>query len=147
MVVKTAESGFGIIKAISETISFANEKLGRDNERRALSIASELSQKGLIPHVKGRLPYLTVPKSPEDYAGYDLMIPTDLGEIGLQVKSSEYGKKLFVERFLARDDFPFIACIVVNRHRSNTKITKQISRTCWREYYILQEKAGIKVTI
>lgn len=144
---KTAERGFGIMQAISEIISSANELRGRENEQYAHEIASELSQKGLIPHIRGALPYLTTPKSDEDYAGYDLMIPTDLGEIGLQIKSSEYGKKVFIEKFLTRDYLPYIACIVVNRHRSRAKITEQIRRTCWREYYVLQKNKGIKTTL
>ncbi len=144
---KTAERGFGIMKAISEIFSSANELIGRENELYAEEIASELSKKGLIPHIKGQLPYLTIPRSEEDYAGYDLMVPTDLGEIGLQIKSSEYGKKLFIERFLTRDYLPYIACVVVNRHRSRAKVTEAIRRTCWREYYSLQKKLGIKTTL
>jgi hypothetical protein len=137
---KTTEPGFGIKQAISDLLETAARKIGRKNEQYALAIATELSQKGLIPHVRNQLPWLTKPFSDADRDGYDLIIPTDLGAIGLQIKSSSYGKKVFTDRFLARDDLPYIACIVVNRQLSSAKVAERIRRVCWSEYYVLQKK-------
>lgn len=147
MIAKTAERGFGIKDTISEIIASAAYRIGRSNELYALEIATELSKKGLIPHQRDREPYLTEPYSEADRAGYDLFFPTDLGEIGFQIKSSEYGKKVFIDRFLLRDDLPFIPCLVVNRRKSRAKVTETIRKTCWREYYILQEKHGIPTSL
>jgi len=145
---KTAERGFGFIKAISEIIFSATQSVGRENEQYALEIALDLSQKGLIPHKKEKLPYLTEPWSDKDREGYDLMIPTDLEEeIGLQIKSSWVGKKLFIKHFLNSRDFPYIPCVVVRKDRSREEIIEEIRRICWREYYILQKNKGIKTTL
>lgn len=76
-------------------------------------------------------------------AGYDLIIPTDLGNIGLQIKSSAYGKKKFEERQWKYGAVR-IRCIVVNDKLTDAEIAEKIRRNCWRQYYWMEEKMGRK---
>lgn len=116
---------------------------GDKNEQRAQRIATRLYRKGLIPHDVSKKVYVTKKWSDLDMAGYDLIIPTDLGNIGLQIKSSAYGKKKFEERQWKYGAVR-IRCIVVNDKLTDAEIAEKIRRNCWRQYYWMEEKMGRK---
>lgn len=127
--------------AINDNRSFNQ---GRRNEQRALLIATEMHIAGLIPHTAygdPRRPYLTEPYSPLDRRGIDLVVPTNFGDIGLQIKSSKYGKRKFVQHYLDnKERIEWIPCIVVNPRITDDKVREKIRRQTWRKYYELQER-------
>ena len=142
----TIRSGIGfsvtrILQAIVDKRYVAALQKGVKNEQRARRLASHLHTKGLIPHDTSKEVYVTRKWSEMDMSGYDLIIPTDLGDIGLQIKSSFYGKKKFEER-QRKKSYVRIRCIVVNDKLTDAEIVEKIRRNCWREYNIMKEKMG-----
>lgn len=132
------------------TISRISKKIkgylkGERNERRALKLTRRLYQKGLIPHATEIMPRLTAKWSEQDMRGIDLIVPTDYGDIYLQVKSSRFGMKSseerFYKKFLSDQDRlkNWIPHIVVNNKLTDAQITERIRRACWSRFYDLED--------
>jgi hypothetical protein len=133
---------------LSRILILLNLSKGRKNELRALKITTALYHAGLIPHIGGLSPYLTKPYSELDRVGIDVLVPIPTSSedglypvsfIGFQVKSSKEGVRKFVQRG-RRFSRPEIPCIVVNDEINDATVREDIRRTCWREYYRLQER-------
>jgi len=115
-------------------------KKGRENEKLALMHAKILYKTGRIPHLQWQQPYLTRPYSKLDRRGIDLVVPTDYGDIGIQIKSSWRGKQAFIEYGVKYPNLPTIPCVVVNDGMREVDIREDLRRACWSEYYALQER-------
>lgn len=93
----------------------AGQKVGARNEERVLA----LLQDGTLPDwVKGARPAT----SEEDANGMDLVILTDKGEIGLQVKSGITG----YTEFRRREDRTHIAVVMVKPSFPDAQVRKEI---------------------
>lgn len=80
-------------------------KRGDENEKFALKLVRRLAERCEIPATAE--PYLTGHNSERDRRGEDIVIPTALGDVGIQIKSSQKKADEF------RRVHPHIPCIVI----------------------------------
>ncbi len=125
---------------ITDSGTIANQR-GQAHEERAWHFTFQLSCCGLIPHLESEAPYITRNYGALDRAGVDLVVPTDVGDLYIQVKSSFGGKEDFYSKERSVGDI-LIPCIVVNEKTSDRRVLRQIARACWRQYYRLGEMKG-----
>ncbi len=106
-------------------------KLGESNERYALNIVKQLITLGEIPAEKDA--YLTEHNSDLDQHGFDIMIPTKYGDVGIQIKSSERKAADFRRRH------PQIPCIVVPRSPIKAIISDKLKSAILQKYEWLKQ--------
>lgn len=106
----------------------AGEK-GIKNEERALMLINTLLDTELSG-IKHRCweTHLANPFSIQDNKGYDVIIPTNKGEIGIQIKSSLKSLENFYRKH------PSIPCIVVNEYRSDERILIELRAAILHKY-------------
>lgn len=105
---------------------------GDGNEDRALHITKSFLEKDEIPLNPKREVQITTPFSLSDKRGYDLIVPTDRGDVGIQIKSS---RKYQDEFFKKHPDIP---CVVVNEYVSDERIYIEIGAAIHYLYSKLQ---------
>lgn len=108
------------------------EVRGDTNEFRALEITKKFLVVGEIPLHPIREAHITRHFSFKDTTGQDIVVPTDRGDVGFQVKSS----RKFQEKFSVK--YPSIPCIVVNEYISDERIYIEISSAIRHLYNQLQ---------
>lgn len=104
---------------------------GRAHERLVESVVLELAYKGKIPTTTAGI-RLTRPFSSEDKDGNDLLIETDQGRIGIQVKSSW---KAYLDFRKIR---PNLICVRVNKDTKRKTLAWLLQRLIWGKYKQMQ---------
>jgi hypothetical protein len=89
------------------TDGWAAQRRGESSERRALALAQTITE----PWFLGARPCTAA----EDHQGVDLVITTDLGDIHIQVKSSEGGAQKFRKHATPRQNRQTLILIVGDR--------------------------------
>jgi hypothetical protein len=102
---------------VPDETHFSRLTKGRKKELQALEITTELFQEGAFPAPPDphSHPYLTIPWSRADLAGYDLFVPTDIGIVGIQIKSSYEHMEKFIKEHRNGKTIPVVA---MNRHKT-----------------------------
>lgn len=108
-----------IIRLINNAIRTDAKKKGRGAEQRVYALATKLACTKQLP-VRPEDIHLTEPRSKEDLQGWDLIINTDKGDIPIQIKSSYYGRRRFLEKY------PNIPCIVAQRRTEDADLQARI---------------------
>lgn len=104
--------------------------VGEENEERALLIIKELAHDGLLPESAQRAricPHYSL----ADVRGVDILIPTDKGDVGIQIKSSY----AYLEKFLQKH--PDIPSVVVNPHKTTERLKIELNSAFWHGYHKL----------
>lgn len=98
---------------------------GDINEKRALSTLKKIID-DLSPEARRAIiDFWQVAKnSPHDHFGWDIIIETDFGLVGFQVKSSASSRR----RFLKTARYQGIPCVVINDKTSCAEWHKQVSQ-------------------
>jgi hypothetical protein len=84
------------MRRLFELMATTERWLGQNNERRVVEAFTTA-----YPWPEQRIPWIyevRLGTDDEDHRGIDVVFRTDVGDIGLQVKSSEDGRKHFIER-------------------------------------------------
>jgi hypothetical protein len=112
---------------------------GEKNEERALRLTEELFLENILPPPKkrSRKPYRTEQLSVLDREGYDIMVPTDIGEVGIQIKSSYNDLMEFHRRGKGR-----IPAVVVNNHKKDEGLKIELASALHFAYQQLKERAS-----
>lgn len=96
----------------------AGRRLGDKNEQRVLEILTAAHAAGELP---GWITAVRVATEEEDAQGKDLIVTTDKGEVGLQVKSGRSG---YVE-FRRRAEHAMIALVMVKKRFTDQGVLKK----------------------
>jgi hypothetical protein len=104
----------------SKKPEFTREELkGAQNETRAFKLIDDiLKETGLFALVSR--PYISAAYSTEDLDGYDIVIPTERGKIGIQIKSSPKAARAF------KTTKPHIPVVVVNWYKSDFQLKTEL---------------------
>jgi|GEM_PF-2644356 len=108
-----------LLKAINRARHSDSRNKGFGNEDFILQLTKEIAAANQIP-VKPCAIYRTSTFSKLDIDGVDIVIPTDKGEIPLQVKSSITGARIFQKQR------PDILCIAATRTKSRTNLKEEL---------------------
>ncbi len=96
------------------------EHKGKMNEARAFSLINTIIKEENLFYLASR-PYIATKYSVEDIDGFDIIIPTEDGKLGIQIKSSyEY----LMEFQKKRHNIP---AVVVNDHKSDVRLKIELS--------------------
>jgi hypothetical protein len=96
------------------------ERKGIDNEKRAFCLIDAILGEQELFALSSR-PYISSTYSTEDLDGFDIVIPTDKGKTGIQIKSSGEEAGLFT---VAK---PHIPVVVVNCYKSDTRLKIELA--------------------
>ena len=108
-------------KQISGKIAISQrERKGAENEVRAFRLIDEVLREEAVFALASR-PYISPTYSTEDLDGYDIVIPTDRGITGIQIKSSEG----FAIPFQASR--PHIPVVVVNDSKPDARLKIELA--------------------
>lgn len=109
-------------------------RIGDESEVRVLKLCLEMARwNELPPRPCKELPWRTETYSTLDLDGVDIVVPTDLGEIYIQVKSS---RKRFLE-FVSKPGREKIICI--NGQWPEAVIHKRLLSNIWGRYRVLKK--------
>jgi hypothetical protein len=111
---------FGGQQTFKKTNFTPEELKGARNEARAFKLIDEiLKETGLFALVSR--PYISSTYSTEDLDGYDIVIPTERGKIGIQIKSSPKAARVFQRAK------PHIPVVVVNWYKSDFQLKTELT--------------------
>lgn len=96
------------------------ERKGAQNEGRAFRLIDEVLREKEMFALISR-PYISSTYSTKDLDGYDIVIPTEKGETGIQIKSHEYHAALF------RAAKPHIPVVVVNNDKPDARLKIELA--------------------
>jgi len=112
------------------------EERGHKNETRALELTTELFQDGQIDIKITDMPYRTESFSEADSKGYDIIVPTVHGNIGIQIKSSYDDLLQFTEHGLALKNKREIPAVVVNDYKPDSRLRIELAAAIVRAYKV-----------
>lgn len=108
-------------KQISAVTDLSEEESkGARNENRAFRLIDQVLKEEEVFALTSR-PYISPTYSTEDLDGYDIVIPTDRGKTGIQIKSSEG----FAIPFQA--SWPHIPVVVVNDNKPDARLKIELA--------------------
>ena len=102
----------------TETEPQRMERIGRQNEARALRLSRKLFKSDQLPMATG-LPFRSEPGSNADLEALDILIPTNIGLVGIQIKSSNMRHDEFVRTHKMGKIIP---AIVVNPMKTDDRV-------------------------
>ena len=111
---------FGREQDLTESALPSKELKGIRNEQRAFELIDLIIREEGLSILTSR-PYIAEKYSIEDLDGFDIIIPTEQGKIGIQIKSSYKYLMLFHEK---RSNIP---AVVVDEYKSDTRLKIELS--------------------
>jgi len=114
------------------------EQKGAQSEDRAFRLIDEVLREKEMFGLTSR-PYISPTYSTEDLDGYDIVIPTEKGKTGIQIKSHEYHGTLF------QAAKPHIPVVVVNWDKPDARLKIELASALRYAYdQLLQGRVKIK---
>ena len=101
---------------------------GDGNEQRAFRIIEDFVERERFPLNPDRITHISKHFSSQDMKGYDIIVPTDRGDVGVQIKSSMQEMLKFMKKK------PHVPCVVVNDHKPDERLYIELSAAILHEY-------------